>query len=72
MEERILSILMKLINTVELDKIESMRDDKTILFHFAVGIRLFIDSTSEGIDFSLTAQTLEAEKIIDDIENSLD
>ncbi len=66
MNDQQITLLKKLFNNYKIKKIEPITDN-TIAFYFDGDIRLFIDSTSSGIDFSLQAMTYKAKNLIEDL-----
>ena len=60
-------VMKNLFNRLELIEIKLM-DEKTVIFDFKEEVRLFIDSGSSGIDFSMTAMSDKAVKVIESLE----
>ncbi|MGN7437953.1 MAG: hypothetical protein ACTHOO_04845 [Alcanivorax sp.] len=67
MNEQQITLLKNLFNNYKIEKIEPISDN-TVVFDFTDDIRLFIDSTSSGVDFSLQAMTDNAKNLIEDLE----
>ena len=67
MNDHQIVLLKNLFNNHNITEIESITDN-TVIFDFTGDIRLFIDSTSSGIDFSLQAMTDKAKNLIEDLE----
>lgn len=69
MEEERLEFIKKLFNATEIVEIRTV-NSKSILIELSTGVRVYIDSTQAGLDFSVTAKTLEAEQFLDELESS--
>lgn len=68
MEKEKLILLKNLLNKLEVVEV-SYISEKTVLLNFAGDVRLYIDSTTSGIDFSLEAKTAEAVETIHQIDS---
>ena len=66
MEENQLALLRKIFNQLEIREIKQI-NERSVLLSFEKDIRLYIDSTASGIDFSLEAMTLEADGFLEKI-----
>ncbi len=69
MEEAQLSMMKNLFNRLKLDTIDQI-DEKTVVFDFEGGVRLFIDASDSAIDFSMIAMETSAVEIIDSLEEN--
>lgn len=67
MDERQKTIIINLFNRLKLEQVEEVNEG-TVLFSFKEGLRLYIDSNDTGIEFSLTALSEDAAKIIENLE----
>lgn len=67
MEKRKLDFLKNILNALEVTEVRQV-NEKNILLNFTDDIRLYIDATGAGIDFSLEAGTNKGDEIVTEIE----